>query len=87
MTLYINLKQQEDKGVIYTRGRDGEHRHNKDANKQDTGTLSPARLTLTKPTALWDIWDRQCKKALFFPPSPAAVSGGKRCWFLPPCDE
>lgn len=38
-TLYINLKQQKDKGVIYTRGRDGEHRHNKDVPKQDTGTL------------------------------------------------
>lgn len=92
MTLYINLKQQEDKGVIYTRGRDGEHHHNEDAPKQDTGTFSPARLTLTKPTALWDIWARQCKKSqsvffFFFFQSPAAISGGKRCWFLPPCDE
>ncbi len=39
MTLYINLKQQEDKGVIYTRGRDGERHNNQGVQKQDTGTL------------------------------------------------
>lgn len=84
MTLYINLKQQEDKGVIYTRGRDGEHRHNEDAPKQDTGTLSPARLTLTKPTALWDIWARQCKKSqsvfffFFFLSNHLLLSQGER---------
>ncbi len=39
MTLYINLMQQEDKGMIYTRGRDREHHHNQGAQKQNTGTL------------------------------------------------
>lgn len=86
MTPYINLKQQEDKGVIYTRGRDGEHRHNKDTPKQDTGTLSPAQLMLTKPMALWDIWARQCKKAqpfFFFPITCCCLRGKEVLVFTP----